>query len=42
MADEQRTERFAIRPDRAGWTVYDAWTGEPSVLAMAPQTGLSE
>jgi hypothetical protein len=42
MAEERTTDRFAIRRDRAGWTVYDIWTGEPAVLAMAPQTGLSE
>jgi hypothetical protein len=35
-------ERFILRPDRDGFTVQDVWTGEPAVIAMTPQTGLSE
>ena len=35
-------ERFVIRPDRSGFSVCDLWTGEPAVIAMTPQTGLSE
>jgi len=35
-------ERFVIRPDRAGYSVGDLWTGEPAVIAMLPQTGLSQ
>ena len=35
-------ERFTTRPDREGFSVYDRWTGEAAVIAMAPQTGLSE
>ncbi|HVI31046.1 hypothetical protein [Phenylobacterium sp.] len=35
------TDRYRIRPDREGFTVYDLWTGEAAVIAMAPQTGLS-
>jgi hypothetical protein len=42
MVEQRRTERFAIRRDRTGWTVYKVWTSEPAVIAMAPQTGLSE
>ena len=36
------TERFAIRPDTEGFSVFDIWTGEAAVIAMTPQTGLSE
>jgi hypothetical protein len=35
-------ERFVIRPDREGYSVCDLWTGEPAVIAMVPQTGLSQ
>lgn len=34
--------RYVIRRDAAGFTVADNFTGEPLVLAMDPQTGLSE
>jgi hypothetical protein len=36
------TERYVIRPDREGYSVCDLWTGEPAVIAMTPQTGLSQ
>lgn len=36
------TTRYAIRRDASGYTVADNFTGEPLVLAMHPQTGLSE
>jgi hypothetical protein len=35
------TERFSVRPDRTGFSVYDLWTGETVVIAMTPQDGLS-
>lgn len=35
-------ERYAIRPDPEGFSVYDVWTGETAVIAMTPQSGLSE
>lgn len=30
------------RPDRDGFSVYDVWTGEVAVIAMTPQSGLSQ
>ena len=42
MAEDRKTDRFALRRDRTGWTVYEVWTGEPVVIAMILQTGLSE
>ena len=42
MAEERKTDRFTLRRDRTGWTVFEVWTGEPAVIAMVPQTGLSE
>jgi hypothetical protein len=42
MAEERKTSRYAIRRDRTAWTVYEVWTGEPAVIALRPQTGLSE
>ena len=35
------TPRFVIRPDRESFSVCDSWTGQPAVIAMTPQTGLS-
>ena len=34
--------RYVIRKDASGYTVADNFTGQPLVLAMAPQTGLSK
>jgi hypothetical protein len=34
-------DRFDVRADARGWTVYDIFTSEAAVIAMAPQTGLS-
>ena len=42
MPDERKKDRFAIRRDSSGWTVYVVWTGEPAIVGGAPQTGLSE
>jgi len=36
------TPRFVIRPDQAGYTVSDIWTGEPAIIAMTRQTGLTQ
>jgi hypothetical protein len=33
---------YTIRRDASGFTVADKFTGEPLVLAMDPQTGLTE
>lgn len=42
MPDERKNDRYAIRPDPSGFTVYVIWTSEPAVVGGAPQTGLSE
>jgi hypothetical protein len=42
MAEDRKTERYGVRPDGKGWTVFEAWSGEPVVLAQARQVGLSE
>ena len=42
MAEDRKIDRFVLRPDRSGWTVYEIWTGEPAVIALVPQTGLSQ
>jgi hypothetical protein len=42
MVDDAKPDRFVLRPDRRGWTVYELWTGEPAVIALVPQTGLSQ
>jgi hypothetical protein len=33
--------RYAIRPDRGGFSVFDIWTGEVAVVAMVPLNQLS-
>jgi hypothetical protein len=35
-------DRYVIRKDATGYTVADNLTGGPLVLAMDPQTGLSQ
>jgi hypothetical protein len=42
MPDDRKKDRYALRPDTAGWTVYEVWTGNPAVVAGVPQTRLSE
>jgi len=42
MPDERKKDRYAVRPDPAGWTVYVIWTGNPAVMGGVAQTGLSE
>jgi hypothetical protein len=42
MPDERKKDRFALRPDGSGWTVFVTWTGEPAVVGGARQVGLSE
>ena len=34
------SQRYDIRADSEGWTVFDLFTGEPVVIATVPQTGL--
>ena len=33
-------QRYDIREDREGWTVFDLFTGEPVVISDVLQTGL--
>lgn len=42
MPDERKNDRYALRRDAQGWTVYVIWTGEAAVVGGAAQTGLSE
>lgn len=35
-------DRYAVRPDARGHTVFDVLAGEPAVIAMTPQRGLSK
>ncbi len=38
---ESMAERYLVRPDREGFSVYDVLSGEVAVIAMTPQDGLS-
>jgi hypothetical protein len=42
MPDERKNDRFALRADGPGWTVYEVWSGNPAVVAGLAQTRLSE
>lgn len=42
MPDERKADRYAIRRDSEGWSVYEIFTGETAVIALTPQSGLSE
>jgi hypothetical protein len=42
MPDERKKDRYALRADGPGWTVYEVWSGNPVVVAGMPQAGLSE
>ena len=42
MPDERKKDRYAIRRDAAGWTVFQAFSGEPAKVGGTAQTGLSE
>lgn len=42
MPDERKNDRFAMRADAKGFTVFEIWTGKPATVASEPQTGLSE
>lgn len=42
MAENRKTNRYGVRRDGKGWTVFEVWSGEPVVLAQARQIGLSE
>jgi len=35
------TDRYLLRPDPNGFSVYDVWTGQIAEIAQAPQRGLS-
>ena len=35
-------DRYAIRPDPQGFSVFDVRTGEVAVIAMTAQSGLSQ
>jgi hypothetical protein len=34
-------QRYDIREDWEGWTVFDLFTGEPVAISDVPQTGLN-
>ena len=34
-------ERYDLRNDPEGWTVFDIWTGQAVVIARSSQTSLS-
>jgi hypothetical protein len=40
--DRRMEDRFIVRPDSTGFSVIDTQLGQPAVIAMTRQTGLSE
>ena len=41
-AGRLRLDRYVVRPETERFRVVDIWTGETAVIAMTPQTGMSE
>ncbi len=42
MPDDRKADRYAMRADQKGWTVFEIWSGKPATVAMVAQTGMSE
>ena len=42
MPDDRKKDRYAVRKDANGWTVYEIFTGEPARVGGSPQTHMSE
>jgi hypothetical protein len=42
MPDERKNDRYGVRPDPSGFTVYVIFTSEAAVVGGVRQTGLSE
>jgi hypothetical protein len=42
MPDDRKSDRYGVRADPEGFTVFVLYTGEPAVMAGQRQTGLSE
>lgn len=42
MPDERKKDRYAVRQDAGGWTVYQIFSGEPAVVGGVAQTRMSE
>lgn len=42
MPDQRKKDRYALRADANGFTVYVIWTSEAAIVGGAAQVGLSE
>jgi hypothetical protein len=42
MPDDRKTDRYGVRADPNGFTVFVVYTGEAAVMGGQRQTGLSE
>ena len=42
MPDDRKKDRYAVRKDANGWTVYEIFTGAPARIAGAAQSSMSE
>jgi hypothetical protein len=42
MPDDRKSDRYGVRADPEGFTVFVIYTGEAAVMAGQRQTGLSE
>lgn len=42
MPNERKKDRYAVRKDANGWTVFEIFSGEPARVGGAPQTGMSD
>ena len=42
MPEERKSDRYAVRRDARGFTVFVVYTGEPALMGGVPQTGLAQ
>ena len=42
MPNERKKDRYAVRKDANGWTVFEVFSGEPARVGGAPQIGMSD
>ena len=42
MPDDRKKDRYAVRKDANGWTVFEIFSGEPARVGGAPQIGMSD
>lgn len=42
MPDERKSDRYAVRRDAKGFSVFEIFSGRPAEFGGVPQTGLAQ